>query len=69
MSAVITPTTRPRRRLFDLIERAWLSWRLVDIEREIEAMKCELRNRDRQLEVHRKYEQALRVRLALVSTR
>ena len=69
MSAVVTPTTRSRRRLFDLVERAYLSWRLADIEQEIEGLKRELVNRDRQLEIHRKHELALRVRLALVSNR
>jgi len=69
MSAVVTPTTRPRRRLLDLVERAYLSWRLYGVEQETEAMKRELRNRELQLEVNRKYEQALRVRLAQVSNK
>lgn len=69
MSAVVTPTTPPRRWLLDRIESAYLSWRLTDIEQETEAMKRELRNRALQLQVHRKTEQALRVRLALLTNR
>lgn len=66
MSAVITPTTPPRRWLLDWLEAKYLTWRLADIEQESEQMKRELRNRALQLQVHRKREQELRVRLALL---
>ena len=69
MSAVITPTTPPRRWLLDRIEAAYLSWRLAGIEQESDLMKRELRNRALQLQVNRKTEQALRVRLALLTNR
>lgn len=66
MSATVTPTTPPRRPLFDRIEALYLAWRLYGAEQDLEAFERESRNRELQKEVHRKHCQALRVRLALL---
>lgn len=65
-SALITPTSRPGAlsRLFSPVTAAYLRWRLKDAETQVEGLKRELANRERELTEHRKHCEQFRVRLS-----
>jgi hypothetical protein len=66
MSAVIVATSSRGlvRRAVDRLLAVYVEWRLHSVEADLASMEREIVNRARQVQLHRRYCQALRVRIA-----